>query len=334
MAISYKTLLCWSLIPAILALLFNSNKMENTLGSLRTNPSTIYSEDFYPNGTYLDTPVGTMRYWLMGNEGGQRVVLIHGITTGSCIYDKLARDLADQGYHVLVYDLWGRGYSDGPDAQYDDSIYTSQLVMLLQEIHWDKCHVVGLSLGGGIAAAFTDAYPDMVNKLILLAPAGLMRAKDVPKAALLLKLPLVYQIITRPAIKTIVRYIGEKYAKVTYSLPHDTDVDTAATLKKVTTIATSQFDQHPGFMRAFIRSAMNFPFCTLKESFERVGQQERSILVIWGDHDKTVPYPSHLKLESLLPRAEISIFKGEGHEVIITQWKQVNELIHQFLSKV
>lgn len=55
---------------------------------------------------------------------------------------------ADNGHHVLVYDLWGRGYSQAPAANYDDSLYTSQLAMLLQKVGWEKTNVIGVSLGG------------------------------------------------------------------------------------------------------------------------------------------------------------------------------------------
>ena len=49
---------------------------------------------------------------------------------------------------MLVYDLWGRGYSQAPPAKYNEALYTSQLAMLLQKVGWDKTDVIGVSLGG------------------------------------------------------------------------------------------------------------------------------------------------------------------------------------------
>lgn len=49
---------------------------------------------------------------------------------------------------MLVYDLFGRGYSDAPAGLYDESLYTTQIALLLQKVGWDKTDVVGVSLGG------------------------------------------------------------------------------------------------------------------------------------------------------------------------------------------
>jgi hypothetical protein len=34
---------------------------------------TVYPEDYYPGGEYVDLPAGRMRYWLFGPEDGKRV---------------------------------------------------------------------------------------------------------------------------------------------------------------------------------------------------------------------------------------------------------------------
>lgn len=77
-----------------------ARRQTNLLGSLSTCPHDIYTAAFYPNGQYLELPLGTMRYWLFGPENDKRVVLVHGISTGSAVYDRSARDLADSGYRV------------------------------------------------------------------------------------------------------------------------------------------------------------------------------------------------------------------------------------------
>jgi hypothetical protein len=83
----------WVAIALVSSYIIGSAKRPVTSGSLSEHPSDLYSPDFYPNGTNLELPLGTMRYWQFGNEGGNRVVLVHGISTGSAVYTKLARDL-------------------------------------------------------------------------------------------------------------------------------------------------------------------------------------------------------------------------------------------------
>jgi pimeloyl-ACP methyl ester carboxylesterase len=45
----------------------------------------------------------------------------------------------------------------------------------MQYLKWDKANIVGLSMGGGIAAAFTSQFPHLVDEgVALIASAGLM----------------------------------------------------------------------------------------------------------------------------------------------------------------
>lgn len=87
------------MIGLISSYLLVANTPVTTLGSLAEKPSEIHSPRFYPNGTFLSLPSGTMHYWLFGDENGRRVVLIHGISSGAPCYDKLARELVIMRTH-------------------------------------------------------------------------------------------------------------------------------------------------------------------------------------------------------------------------------------------
>ena len=48
----------------------------------------------------------------------------------------------------------------------------------MQYLRWDKANVIGLSMGGGIAAAFTDQFPHLIDEGVgLIASAGLMEVR-------------------------------------------------------------------------------------------------------------------------------------------------------------
>jgi pimeloyl-ACP methyl ester carboxylesterase len=86
------------------------------------------------------------------------------------------------GHRVLLFDLFGRGFSDTPsDLPHDARLYVSQTLMALASspLAWTgeqaRVRVVGYSMGGGVAAHFVAAFPVMVESLVLLAPAGLIR---------------------------------------------------------------------------------------------------------------------------------------------------------------
>ncbi|KAG6836090.1 hypothetical protein H0H93_011502, partial [Arthromyces matolae] len=137
---------------------------------------SIYPEDFYTGGAYVTLPYGRVRYWMLGPERGHKIVLIHGLSIPAMIWKEVAPELATRGYRVLVYDLYGRGYSDAPQTTYDAQLYTIQLALLMQHLQWEKAIIAGVSMGGGIAMAFTSQFPQLVDdKVVLIASAGLMQ---------------------------------------------------------------------------------------------------------------------------------------------------------------
>lgn len=83
---------------------------------------------------------------------------------------------------MLLFDLFGRGFSDAPsDLPHDARLYVAQALMALASspLAWTgagaRVRVVGYSMGGGVAVHFVAAFPGLVESLVLLAPAGLIR---------------------------------------------------------------------------------------------------------------------------------------------------------------
>jgi pimeloyl-ACP methyl ester carboxylesterase len=84
-----------------------------------------------------------------------------------------------------IKDLFGRGYSDGVgDLPSDTRLFVTQILLVLASspLAWtgtDAMSIIGYSLGGGIAVNFAATFPHLVQSLILLAPAGLIRAENI-----------------------------------------------------------------------------------------------------------------------------------------------------------
>jgi predicted alpha/beta-fold hydrolase len=131
-------------------LLATSSGKEKPLASLRANPSPFYPTSLYPNSTSVESPYGFVQYALFGPEHGEKIVFVHGYSCPSPIFEKISKGLAEDGYRVLTYDLWGRGYSDSPASVYNEGLYMAQLEFLIQQVGWSDTtfNVVGLSLGG------------------------------------------------------------------------------------------------------------------------------------------------------------------------------------------
>ena len=81
--------------------------------------------------------------------------------------------LQKEGYKVLAYDHYGRGYSSRPKTKYTKNLFIETLDELIgsQDIN-QKIHLVGYSMGGPIVAGFAESYPEKVKTISLIAPAG------------------------------------------------------------------------------------------------------------------------------------------------------------------
>ena len=104
------------------------------------------------------------------------VVCVHGLTTPSFVFESLAEYYVKTGKCVLVFDNYGRGYSDRPKGKQDKEFFINQLDELLDklDLNKEKFELVGYSMGGSIASAYAARNPDRLKKLTLLASAGMM----------------------------------------------------------------------------------------------------------------------------------------------------------------
>ena len=86
-------------------------------------------------------------------------------------------------YELDGIDYFGRGYSDTPaDVEYGARLYVTQMLLVLASSRlggWERFHLVGYSLGGCLAVAFTRNFPHQVESLTLIAGAGLIRRHHV-----------------------------------------------------------------------------------------------------------------------------------------------------------
>lgn len=144
-----------------------------------------YPPDALPGGRDVETPYGIIKVFEWGPEDGEKVLLLHGISTPCLALGNLGQELVRMGYRVMIFDFFGRGYSDTPtDLPYDIRLYTTQILLALasSNVAWagnDGFHLIGYSLGGGIAVSFAKDFPHMVRSVVLIAGGGLIRPEHV-----------------------------------------------------------------------------------------------------------------------------------------------------------
>lgn len=199
---------------------------------------SYYSTTFYPGGKDIDTPYGCIRAYEFGPEDGERVLFIHGITTPCPVFSGILPKIVEAGYRVCTFDLFGRGYSDAPDLKHDERLFLSQTLCVLQKIGWTKCSVVGYSFGGSLATSFASYFPDSVQSVILIAPAGLLAQKEMPLVRRIAQSELVPFSLLHALQSTLVPKSKEIVAK------------TSAGRVDVTHVSLWQSANHKGFSRS------------------------------------------------------------------------------------
>lgn len=307
-----------------------SSPLKTHIPSL--TPSEIdslpYPPDVLPGGRTVNTPYGSTRVFEWGPEDGEKVLLLHGISTPCLALGSVAEELVARGYRVMVFDFFGRGYSDAPaDLPFDIRLYTAQILVVLasSRLAWtgdDGFHLVGYSLGGGIAVPFARCFPHMVRSVVVVAGGGLIRGEHVSwKSRLLYSRGLLPEGLLQAMIRrrlTPKREEAEGKAAVTTETKMAAEVvdvrrerdrghknsdangghgfDNATLLAwrpghTVSSVMGWQLRHHEGFIPAFVSSIRYAPIYDQQEDWHELGRllAERRERSGWEDTADELP---------------------------------------------
>ncbi|OLL26620.1 Serine hydrolase-like protein [Neolecta irregularis DAH-3] len=265
--------------------------------------SLPYSLDFFPNGEFIKSPYGYIRAYRFGPLDGKKVLFLHGISTPCPVFRDLANTSVESGFQVLLFDFFGRGYSDAPtDLPFDGRLHISQILAVLAHYQWNKFDIIGYSMGGAIATSFTSFFPTQVQKVILIAPAGLIPRTTIPlfsRIALspFIPLSLVHSLFPPGQIESIKR--SEEGRPFT-----DRIVETQSTF-------------NPAIGWATLSSLRHSPLFDQEDMFRSLGNRE--VFVAWGREDTVTPITGLIRMKNL------------GHDLVLTRSRELCEAISEYL---
>lgn len=122
-----------------------------------------------------------------GKPNGRTVVLLHGKNFCAATWESTIAVLARGGYRVIAPDQVGFCASSKPEGyQFSFNQLAANTSALLRSRGVEKAIVVGHSMGGMLAARYALAFPQDVEKLVLVNPIGLedWQAAGVPYATI------------------------------------------------------------------------------------------------------------------------------------------------------
>jgi pimeloyl-ACP methyl ester carboxylesterase len=205
------------------------------------------------------------------------VVMVHGFSIACEIWKQQCDYLNAHGFTTLCFDNYGRGWSDSPaeTVAYDESLYVGQIAELLfaLNIH-TPIDLLGVSMGGAIVNAFTATYPEKVNRLCYICPAGLP-INAPPSMQGVVKLPFGI------GPRLFKRFIKNMQAKGADAMWEDKHGDA---YKGWGLFAAQNVATHPGFVRALYRTVCEFPMSDQMKNYEINAQNKKlKILILWGE---------------------------------------------------
>jgi pimeloyl-ACP methyl ester carboxylesterase len=260
--------------------------------------------------TSKETTVFGQKIHYIEAGSGPTVILLHGLGGSSQVWQFNIAALAEK-YHVVVPDQIGFGKSDKPLVNYRIRTYVDFLDQFCKQLGIERASLVGNSMGGWIATAFTAAFPDRVDKLVLVDAAGYAPPKDLDTRTFYGLNPT-----TREGMKVLV-------AKVFYNKLFLTD---AAIDQAIATRLAAGDGYTINSITASIIRGEDF----LDDAVKTI---KRPTLIIWGRQDGLVPLAEGEHFNKDIAGSKLVVFDQCGHMPNVEKPAEFNAAVIKFLSE-
>jgi pimeloyl-ACP methyl ester carboxylesterase len=242
---------------------------------------------------------------------GAPVILLHGLGGNASNWTLNINPLAEK-YRVIVPDQIGFGRSDKPFINYRVGTYVDFLDRLLTQLNIERATLVGNSMGGWIAAAYTIAHPGKVEQLVLVDAAGF-----APPANFDVKQLSGLNPSTREGMRELARRVFYNQQLFT----SDDAIDLMLTQRM------SAGDGHT--IQALVESIAR------REDMldNRLSAIKVRTLIIWGRQDGLTPlaeFGDRFKRE--IPQAQLVVFEQCGHVPQVERAAEFNSTLLKFLA--
>ncbi len=264
---------------------------------------------------------GIKVHYLEAGEG-PAVLLVHGLGTSMVTWYCNIDALVSGGYRVLALDLPGHGDSDKPkDLNYDPAGAAELIRQFLVELELERVSLVGNSAGGLVAGLFSLAYPQQVEKLVLVAPGGLGR--HVTWLLRFASVPVLGELFYQPRLQSPVAL-----ARRIFFRPPPIWAEVLPEMERVRNLPGSR---HAAIQS--IRSSVNL-LGQRKKSYilNRLRDLKRPLLTIWGEEDSIIPVSQAAAVKRALPRSVTKVIPECGHWPQMEKAEQFNKLLVRFLD--
>ncbi len=268
-----------------------------------------------PEANYADCANGYRIHYLDEGEG-EVVVFLHGSGPGASGYSNFKGNyprLVEAGYRCIIPDHIGYGFSDKPDdVDHPLSFFVECIKQTLDVAGVSRCTLVGNSLGGAIALGLALDYPQLVDKLILMAPGGLSELADYQQMPGMQKVFQVFgsgQAVTPAVMKDL----------FATGLMHDP--------QHATDELVAERMQVMQIMNGHVMATMQVPVLV-----DRLPELQCPVLGFWGMDEKMMPENGIMAMAKNIKQLRLILVTECGHWVMVEHQGMFNRACLDFLQ--
>jgi pimeloyl-ACP methyl ester carboxylesterase len=298
-----------------------------------TGPS---SNDYGPQGrsAWMDVDWRAHQRWVPVEDrwanvveigSGPPVLFIHGLGGSWQNWLENLPAVAEAGYRAIAVDLPGFGASPLPRDRITISDYGQWVDVLLGELGLDAVAVVGNSMGGFIGAELAISFPQRVERLALVAAAGISiehQRNDTVMEWLYRTESATQMLVTRIAGRSeeFARRPGLRTAALLLVAAHPAKLPAPLVAEQIRGAG------RPGFLPA-LEALTTYPIR------DRLTEIACPTLIVWGREDRLVPVRDADTFDELIPDSRKVIFDDTGHVPQMERPARFNRLLADFLAE-
>lgn len=244
------------------------------------------------------------------NGDGQSLLFIHGLGSSTRDWELQVQEFS-KTFQVITWDLRGHGQSDKPAGPYSLPMFAADAAGLLQSLNIKSAHVVGLSLGGGVAFQLAIDHPELVRTMVIVnsAPELVVRTLQ-DRIAIWQRFAIVRLLGMRKMGQVLSRRLFPK--------------DEQMSLR--TTFVERWAENDPRAYQEAMRAMVGWSVT------DKLGSIKCPTLVISADQDYT-PVAVKERYTKLMPNAELVIIPDAHHATPVEQPEKFNAVLMDFLVK-
>ena len=275
----------------------------------------------------IETRVNGLRVRIFtAGESGSPVVLLHGGGTDSATLSwRLAIPALAAQHRVFAPDWPGYGESEIFNGEYTSQAMVDWLHAVLDNLGLEKTGLVGISMGGGGALAYTLAHPARVTRLVPVDSYGLAR-----KAPMHI---LSYLMVRMPWLIDLTwAWVRKNRSMAAWALS-----SIFADKRNITPDLEEEVwhaIQDPTAQRSFASfQRYELGWRELRTCvMDRLGEIHCPTLIIHGEKDSLVPIAAAREAAQRIPNARLEVVQGAGHWPMRERPQVFNQLLIDFFA--